>query len=64
MPESYKEIEERIQEAVNTYRTHGRTSIANLAREYEVPYHRLNRLIQGKYSRSSREATNLKLMKE
>ncbi len=64
MSESYKEVEDRIQEAIATYHQRSNTTVSKLAREFEVPYHRLNRRIQGKNSRSSREASGLKLSSE
>ena len=58
MPENYKEIEDRITEALHAYYERNEPKIAPLSREFRVPYRRLRARIQGGKSRSTRQATN------
>ena len=58
MAESYKEIENCISEANEAYYATGKPKIKPLAREFNVPYHRLLSRINGGDSRSTRRTTN------
>ena len=58
MPENYKEIEDRISEALHAYHDRNEPKIAPLSREFRVPYQRLRARIQGRKSRSTRRAPN------
>jgi hypothetical protein len=58
MPESYKDIEDRISKACDAYNQREKPKIKALAREFDVPYKRLLARINGRQSRSTRPSTN------
>ena len=58
MAESYQNIEESIQEAIEFHDTCENPNIAQIARNYAVPYQRLRARITGRPSRSERRPVN------
>ncbi|EEP78148.1 predicted protein [Uncinocarpus reesii 1704] len=68
MASTYKLEEELIARASDEYnqrvRANEKVSVATLAREYKVSYHRLRRRILHVPSRSTRRRTNLRLTEE
>ena len=63
MPKSSKEIEDRIQNAVNAYKHAENPKITNIAREFQVPYASLRRRVQGVPSRLQQKPVNYTLNK-
>ena len=63
MPKSSKEIEDRIQNAVNAYKHAETPKITNIAREFQVPYASLRRRVQGVPSRLQQKPVNYTLNK-
>ena len=65
MAESYKDVESRIAEAISAYRDRENQNqvpkVAALAREFNVPYRRLQRRLHGIGSRSDIQRHNKKL---
>ncbi|EUC27748.1 hypothetical protein COCCADRAFT_110880 [Bipolaris zeicola 26-R-13] len=57
----YKAVEGRIQEALKALESSPKTSLAVLARQFDVPYYRLYRRARGAQSKSSRPAPNIRL---
>lgn len=58
MPDTYKTIENRIQDALSALRSQENPKIASTAREFDVPYHRLRARWNGRLSRSARAPAN------
>jgi len=61
IPGTYHQVEARIQEALTVFSNGFNGTIAQLARQFRVPYPRLYARIKGRGSRSQRPATNLRL---
>ena len=61
MDNSYSAIEQRIQTACETARHQKKPNISALARQHEVPVHRLRARFQGRQSRSQRTITTKRL---
>ena len=57
----YKAVEGRVQEALEALESSPKTSLAVLARQFDVPYYRLYRRARGAQSKSSRPAPNIRL---
>jgi len=58
MAESYQNIEESIQEAIEFHNTCENPNIAQIARNYTVPYQRLRAKITGRPLHSKRRPVN------
>jgi hypothetical protein len=56
--DEYKKIEEAIAQAVEAYSTNKSQKISVLARQFDVPYRRLKRRLDGQDSRSTRQPSN------
>jgi hypothetical protein len=64
MADSYKTIEDRLQQAIIAIRRGELTKITQAAAAFDVPYQRLRARFLGRPSRSERYPTNLRLTKE
>ncbi len=63
MPESYREVEERIEDALEAIETREKPNISAIAREFEVLYQRLRARSMGILSHFKRRSVN-KLLTE
>jgi len=61
---SYSEVENRIQQAIVELNGEIKPNITAVAREFEVPMHRLRARFQGRQSRQDRPPTNRKLSED
>ena len=61
MAKSNQKIESRIQDAIDAKEANPNLSITSLARDFDVPYHRLRRRLLGQKSLFDRKPTNRRL---
>ena len=58
MAESTREIEDRIQNAINTYQCNENQKVTKIARDFQVPYQRLLRRLHGTPSQLNHQPVN------